>query len=115
MSPRLARSVSAPRRKSPTALAWLAIVAAVATMALKFGAYAVTDSVGLLSDAVESSANLVAALTALFALWYAVRPVDRSHNYGHGKVEFFAAGVEGVLIFVAGAGIVWSAGDRLLD
>ena len=115
MSPRLAQTVSVPMRQSPTALAWLAIVAAVATMALKFGAYAVTGSVGLLSDAVESSANLVAALTALFALWYAVRPVDRSHNYGHGKVEFFAAGVEGVLILVAGAGIMWSAGGRLLE
>lgn len=95
--------------------AWLAIFAALATMGLKFGAYWLTDSVGLLSDAVESSANLVAALSALFALWYASRPVDRSHNYGHGKVEFFASGLEGTLILVAAVAIVWSAVGRLVD
>jgi cation diffusion facilitator family transporter len=100
---------------SATGLAWLAIVAAVATMGLKFGAYALTGSVGLLSDAVESSANLVAALTALFALWYAARPEDRSHNYGHGKIEFFAAGVEGALVLVAAGWILWSAVDRLAE
>ena len=95
--------------------AWLAIFAALATMGLKFGAYLLTDSVGLLSDAVESSANLVAALSALFALWYASRPVDRSHNYGHGKVEFFASGLEGTLILAAAVAIVWSALGRLVD
>jgi len=93
----------------------LAILAALTTMGLKFGAYWLTGSVGLLSDAVESSANLIAALSALFALWYAARPVDRSHNYGHGKVEFFASGLEGTLVLVAAAGIVWSATARLLD
>jgi cation diffusion facilitator family transporter len=116
MSPRLPQAVDASQlSRSPTALAWLAIVAALATMALKFGAYAVTGSVGLLSDAVESTANLVAALTALFALSYAARPEDRSHNYGHGKIEFFAAGVEGGLVLAAAVAILWSAGQRLLE
>ncbi len=95
--------------------AWLAIFAALATMGLKFGAYWLTGSVGLLSDAVESSANLVAGLSALFALWYASQPVDRSHNYGHGKVEFFASGLEGTLILVAAGAIVLSALQRLVD
>lgn len=85
-----------------TRVAGLAIAAAIVTMALKFLAYRLTGSVGLLSDAIESSANLVAALTALGAVWYAARPVDRDHPYGHHKVEYFAAGIEGTLIAVAG-------------
>lgn len=58
--------------------------------------------------------NLVAALTAFASLWYAARPVDPSHTYGHEKIEYFSAGLEGVLILVASVGIVWYAGDRLL-
>lgn len=100
---------------SLTNLALLSIAAAVLTLALKFSAYAVTDSVGLLSDAVESTVNLVAALTALLALWYAARPVDRNHPYGHEKIEFFASGVEGVLILFAATSIGWYAVDRLID
>jgi cation diffusion facilitator family transporter len=102
-------------RRSLTRLAWLAILAALVTMGLKFGAYIVTGSVGLLSDAVESTANLVAALTALGAIWYAAKPEDRSHNYGHGKIEFFASGVEGSLIFAAALAILWSAATRLIE
>jgi cation diffusion facilitator family transporter len=101
-------------RRPLTRLAWLAIGAALATMGLKFAAFVITGSVGLLSDAVESSANLVAALTALGAIWYAAKPEDRSHKYGHGKIEYFASGVEGSLIVVAAVAIVWSAADRLL-
>jgi cation diffusion facilitator family transporter len=100
---------------SLTNLALLSIAAAILTLALKFGAYALTGSVGLLSDAVESTVNLVAALTALFALWYAARPVDRNHPYGHEKIEFFASGIEGLLILVAAGGIGWYAIDRLRD
>jgi cation diffusion facilitator family transporter len=98
-----------------TRLAFLSIAAAVITMGLKFGAYLLTGSVGLLSDAVESSANLVAAVTALFALWYAARPVDRSHPYGHGKIEFFASGVEGGLVLVAAGAIAWYGIQRLIS
>jgi cation diffusion facilitator family transporter len=95
--------------------AWLSIGAALITLLLKFSAYGVTGSVGLLSDAIESTVNLAAALTALFALWYASRPVDRSHNYGHEKIEFFASAVEGGLILLAGAGIIGYSVQRLLD
>ena len=84
------------------------------TIALKFGAYFVTDSIGLLSDAVESLVNLVAAGTALFALWYSTRPVDRSHNYGHQKIEFFSAAIEGALILVAAVSIIWFSVQRLI-
>lgn len=94
---------------------WLSIGAALLALALKFGAYFLTGSVGLLSDAVESLVNLVAAFTALFALWYSTRPVDRSHNYGHQKIEFFSAAVEGALIVGAAVVIIWYSIQRLLE
>lgn len=89
------------------AAAWLAVVAAILTIALKFGAYQVTGSSGLLSDAVESIANLVTSVTALITIWYASKPADRTHNYGHGKAEFIATGIEGVFIIGAAVGIMW--------
>ena len=92
---------------------WLAIAAAIVTISLKFTAFGLTGSAGLLSDAVESLANLVTAVAVLVSLWYASRPVDRSHNYGHGKVEFFASGIEGIFILFAAIGIAWIGIDRL--
>lgn len=92
----------------------LSIAAALVTMAMKSAAYWFTDSVSLLSDAVESLVNLIAALTALFCLWYASRPVDPSHTYGHEKIEYFSSGIEGMLILVAAGSIAWYAVVRLL-
>src|SRR5262245_52802390 len=80
----------------------LSIAAAIVTIGMKGAAYALTGSVGLLTDALESVVNLLAAFTAYFALWYASRPADPSHAYGHEKIEFFSSGLEGVLIVVAG-------------
>lgn len=94
--------------------AWLSIGAAVVTIALKTGAYLLTGSVGLLSDAAESGVNLVAAVIALIALRVATRPPDYDHDYGHGKAEYFSAGAEGLLIFVAAGFILFSAVDRLV-
>lgn len=91
----------------------LSILAAVATLGLKYLAYWLTGSVGLLSDALESLVNLTAALTALGCLWYASQPVDPNHTYGHEKIEYFSSGLEGVLILVAAAGIAWYAAGRL--
>jgi cation diffusion facilitator family transporter len=84
-------------------------------MALKFGAYSLTGSVGLLSDALESFVNLAAALIALAALTYALADEDEDHNFGHQKAEYFSSGIEGALIFVAAGAIVWSAVPRLLE
>jgi cation diffusion facilitator family transporter len=92
----------------------LSIAAAVLTLCLKAAAYWLTGSVGLLSDAVESVVNLVAACTAYFSLRYAAKPVDASHTYGHEKIEFFSSGLEGVLILLAAAGIAYYAVRRLL-
>jgi cation diffusion facilitator family transporter len=100
-----------PRLKYPILLS---ILAALLTMGLKAAAYLLTHSVGLLSDAVESGVNLVAALTAYLSLRYAAKPVDTSHTYGHEKIEFFSSGLEGVLILVAGLAIAWYAAHRLL-
>jgi cation diffusion facilitator family transporter len=98
-----------------TRYAWMSIGVALATIALKSTAYLVTGSVGLLSDAAESVVNLVAAVVALIALQVAARPADANHHYGHGKAEYFSAGVEGLMIFVAAAVILVSAVDRFLS
>ncbi len=90
-----------------TRLRWpvaLSIAAALVTIGMKGGAYALTGSVGLLTDALESVVNLLAAVTAYFAMWYAARPADPSHTYGHEKIEFLSSGLEGVLIVLAGIG-----------
>jgi cation diffusion facilitator family transporter len=97
-----------------TRFAWLSIAAAVVTITLKASAYRLTGSVGLLSDAAESVVNLVAAVVALIALRVAARPADDNHHYGHGKAEYFSAGIEGLMIFVAAAVIMVSAVERFL-
>ena len=82
---------------APTRYAWLSIAAAIATITLKTGAYWLSGSVGLLSDALESIVNLVAAVMALMMLRLAALPPDEEHAYGHSKAEYFASGVEGAL------------------
>jgi cation diffusion facilitator family transporter len=94
--------------------AWLSIAAAVVIIALKGLAYWLTNSVGLLSDALESLVNLAAACVALIALTVAARPADEDHPYGHAKAEYFSSGVEGGMILVAAAAIAILAIERLL-
>ena len=96
-------------------LLWLAIAAAVATITLKTTAWLLTDSVGLLSDAAESVVNLVAAVVAMLAMRWALKPADEEHAYGHQKAEYFAAGVEGAMIVVAAVIIGATALPRLFD
>src|SRR5918995_5498459 len=93
----------------------LSIAAAVITIGLKLGAYYLTGSVGLFSDAAESVVNLVAALAALWALTFAVRPPDEEHAFGHSKAEYFSSGLESALIIIAAAWIGVTAWERLLD
>ena len=100
---------------SLTRYAWLSIAAAIGTMLLKSGAWWLTGSVGLLSDALESLVNLAGALMALAMLSVAARPPDEDHAYGHGKAEYFSAGAEGALIVVAAVSIAIAAVDRLLN
>ena len=96
-----------------THYAMLSIAAAVVTFFLKLAAWHFTGSVGLLSDALETLVNLVAAIFALFSLWVAARPADHDHAHGHTKVEYFSGGMEGALILLAAVGIGWTSMDRL--
>ena len=91
----------------------LSIAVAIATIALKTGAWWLTDSVGLLSDAMESVVNLAGAMFALAMVTVAARPPDDDHPFGHHKAEYFSSGFEGVLIFAAALAIVWAAAERL--
>lgn len=102
------------RRQATLRMAYLSIATSIATMALKFGAWHLTDSVSLLSDAVESLVNLAAGLIALTALIIASRPADVDHAYGHDKAEYFSSGAEGALILVAATSIIYAAVGRFL-
>lgn len=95
--------------------ALLSIAAAVSTIGLKLSAYFLTGSVGLFSDAAESVVNLVAAVAALWALTFAVRPPDEEHAFGHNKAEYFSSGLESALIIIAAVWIGVTAWDRLMD
>jgi cation diffusion facilitator family transporter len=96
-------------------MALLSIATSIGTLALKFGAYFLTGSVSLWSDAVEALVNLAAGLVALGALTLAEQPADDRHAYGHDKAEYFSSGVEGALILVAALAIFWSAALRLIE
>lgn len=100
--------------KSARSYAPLSIAAALAAMALKFGAYFLTGSVGLFSDAAESPVNLITALVAFWALRLAAKPPDAEHNFGHGKAEYFSSGLEGALILVAAVAIAVEASQHLV-
>ncbi|HLN55748.1 MAG TPA: cation diffusion facilitator family transporter [Bacteroidales bacterium] len=103
------------KRSSLTRFAWLSIAAAILTISLKVTAYLLTDSVGLLSDAMESGINLAGAVMALAMLIIAARPADESHNYGHNKAEYFSSGVEGILILIAAIFIGIASIRRFID
>ncbi len=94
---------------------YLSIAAAVLTIVIKFIAYLLTNSVGLLSDALESCVNLVAAVVALIMLNLAEKPADEEHAYGHTKAEYFSSAIEGGLIVLAAFSIIWSAVPRLFN
>jgi cation diffusion facilitator family transporter len=91
----------------------LSIAVALATIALKTGAWWLTGSVGLLSDAMESVVNLAGAMFALAMVVVAARPPDEDHPFGHTKAEYFSSGFEGALIFAAALAMIWAATSRL--
>ena len=93
----------------------LSVAVALATIVLKTAAWWVTDSVSLLSDALESLVNLVGAMFALLMVTIAAQPADDGHPYGHHKAEYFSSGFEGVLILVAALAIIAAAVHRLFN
>ena len=104
---------AAARAATPTLLLRISIAVAVVTILLKTAAWLLTDSVGLLSDAMESLVNLASAAFALLMVTIARRPADADHPYGHHKAEYFSSGFEGLMIIVAAIGIIWAALHRL--
>jgi cation diffusion facilitator family transporter len=115
LSAHFARRRATHGQQSLTRYAWLSLAAAIVTVTLKLLAYALTGSVGLLSDALESLVNVLAGGMAVAMLWLAQLPPDDDHPYGHSKAEYFSSGLEGVLILIAAIGIGWTAFRRLLD
>jgi len=93
---------------------YISIAAAMLTISLKLIAYLLTNSVGLLSDALESCVNLVAAVVALIMIRLAEKPPDHEHEFGHNKAEYFSSAIEGGLIVLAAFSIIWSAVPRII-
>ena len=100
---------------TPRVLLRVSVGVAIVTIALKTLAWVLTDSVGLLSDAMESFVNLASAVFALVMVTIAQRPADHDHPYGHHKAEYFSSGFEGILIIAAALGIVWAASHRIFE
>jgi cation diffusion facilitator family transporter len=101
--------------QTPARYALVSVAASLLTMGLKFGAFWMTGSVSIFSDAAESVINLAAGIIAFLALLAAAKPADKRHTYGHDKVEYFASGVEGTLILIAAASIFITALHRLFS
>lgn len=104
-----------PALLTPNMLLRASIAVAIVTITLKTLAWWITDSVGLLSDAMESFVNLASAIFALVMVTIAQRPADDDHPYGHHKAEYFSSGFEGILIIAAALGIIWAAVHRAFD
>ncbi|MGH8035631.1 MAG: cation diffusion facilitator family transporter, partial [Lysobacterales bacterium] len=99
---------------TPQRLLRISVGVAGITIVLKTGAWYITDSVGLLSDAMESFVNLASALFGLLMVTIAQRPADEDHPYGHHKAEYFSSGFEGAMIIGAAAAIIWTAAHRIV-
>jgi cation diffusion facilitator family transporter len=95
-------------------VATIALLAGLVLTVMKFAIYWLTNSVAVLSDALESIINVTAAAVMLYSITHANRPSDEDHPYGHGKLEFLAVGLEGWLILLAGVVIAVEAIGRLL-
>jgi cation diffusion facilitator family transporter len=117
VSDRLVEGPAIPldRARARIRAAAISLVVALVLLGTKLAAYFFTGSAAILSDALESIVNVVAAGMALFSVWYGAQPADQDHPYGHGKVEDFSAGVEGALILLAAMLIFWAAIPRFFD
>jgi cation diffusion facilitator family transporter len=98
-----------------TRYAWLSIAAAIVTITMKASAYLLTGSVGLLSDALESTVNLASAIVALIVLGVITRPANDEFTFGYAKAEYFSSGFEGGMILLAAAAIIFTAVHRLFN
>ncbi len=103
-----------PKSRNKFRLIILSFVVSVVLMVTKFVAYALTNSNAVLTDALESIVNVVASAFAFYSVYLAAQPRDRNHPYGHGKIEFFSAGLEGALIVLAGVFILFQSVEGLI-
>ncbi len=92
----------------------VSLVAGIIIFITKFSAFLVTDSTAIFSDAAESVINIVAAAVALYSIIISSKPADKDHPYGHGKIEYFSAGFEGLLIAIAGLVIIYSGVSKII-
>jgi cation diffusion facilitator family transporter len=92
---------------------WVALLSVV-LLVVKIGAYYLTNSVAILTDALESIVNVIAGFVGLFSLYISAKPHDEDHPYGHGKIEFVSAAMEGSMIFVAGFLIIYNAVKNII-
>ncbi len=92
---------------------WVALLSVVLLL-VKIGAYYLTNSVAILTDALESIVNVIAGFVGLFSLYISAKPHDEDHPYGHGKIEFVSAAMEGSMVFVAGFLIIYNAVKNII-
>jgi cation diffusion facilitator family transporter len=111
-APKLARQSPKQQRLN---VAWLSFAAGIFMLVLKMGAYLLTGSHAILSDAMESVVHIAATGFVVFCVIYSERPADEDHPYGHGKIESFSVGFEGGLIFLAGLSILWETSRGALQ
>lgn len=92
----------------------VSLIGGIVVFLIKLAAYLVTDSTAIFSDAAESIINIVASSIALYSIILSAKPADKDHPYGHGKVEYFSAGFEGLLIAIAGIAIIYSGIEKII-
>jgi cation diffusion facilitator family transporter len=92
----------------------VSLLGGVVVLTIKFIAFFITDSTAIFSDATESIINIVASSVALFSIILSAKPADKDHPYGHGKIEYFSAGFEGLLIAIAGLVIIYSGIEKII-
>ncbi len=95
--------------------AYYSLFASIITIFIKFWAYYITSSIGILSDALESFINLFTSIFLLYSVIISQRPSDRNHLYGHGKIEYFSSALEGGFILIAGLAILYSSVNRIIN
>jgi cation diffusion facilitator family transporter len=103
-----------PEYRTILRVARRAMIAALVILAMKIVVFVLTDSAAVLSDALESIINIAAAALMLYGVWLSNRPADKDHPYGHGKVEYMIAALEGWMILIAGVVIVVESVRRLI-
>lgn len=104
----------ADTQRQKTAVAWLSVVSNIVLVAVKVTVGIAIQSVSVISEAIHSAMDLVAALIALFAVRSSGKPADEEHPFGHGKIENISGTIEALLIFAAAGWIVWDAVHRLM-